>query len=112
MSCRTDMPSTASVPHSRVQALAREEAAHDDAERTRDRQQGQRGLHLLLLAQACLDNTLRLETYIADAERESDSELAELFKKAQAAAVRAPNKVRRYWVPPWQLTEVGALPGE
>jgi hypothetical protein len=34
--------------------------------------------------EACLSNALRLETYIEDAAREGDSELAELFRKAQA----------------------------
>jgi hypothetical protein len=40
--------------------------------------------NLLWFTQACLDNALRLKTYIADAERDGDSELAELFRKAQA----------------------------
>jgi hypothetical protein len=40
--------------------------------------------NLLWFTQACLDNALRLETYIADAERDGDSELVELFRKAQA----------------------------
>lgn len=31
----------------------------------------------------CLDNTLRLETYAADADRDGDSELAEFFRRAQ-----------------------------
>ena len=34
--------------------------------------------------EACLSNALRLETYIGDATHEGDSELAELFRKAQA----------------------------
>ncbi len=33
---------------------------------------------------ACLKNALRLQTYIQDAERDGDSELAEFFRKAQA----------------------------
>ena len=33
---------------------------------------------------ACLSNALRLETYIQDVTREGDSELADLFRKAQA----------------------------
>ncbi len=33
---------------------------------------------------ACLKNALRLETYIKDAERDGDAELAEFFRKAQA----------------------------
>jgi hypothetical protein len=32
----------------------------------------------------CLDNTLRLEAFIQDADRGGDSELAEFFRKAQA----------------------------
>jgi hypothetical protein len=32
----------------------------------------------------CLSNALRLETYIQDAEREGDTELATFFRKAQA----------------------------
>jgi hypothetical protein len=39
---------------------------------------------LLWYVEACLDNALRLETYIQDATRDGDSELAELFRKAQA----------------------------
>jgi hypothetical protein len=33
-----------------------------------------------------LSNALRLETYIEDAERDGDSELAEFFKRAQSAS--------------------------
>ncbi|POX41472.1 hypothetical protein C3486_09595 [Streptomyces sp. Ru73] len=40
--------------------------------------------NLLWYTQTCLDNALRMETYIQDAEREKDTELAELFRKAQA----------------------------
>ena len=40
--------------------------------------------NLIWYTETCLDNALRLETYISDAERENDSELAELFRKAQA----------------------------
>ena len=40
--------------------------------------------NLIWYVEACLSNALRLETYIEDAAREGDSELAELFRKAQA----------------------------
>jgi hypothetical protein len=40
--------------------------------------------NLIWYVEACLDNALRLETYIQDADREGDSELADLFRKAQA----------------------------
>jgi hypothetical protein len=39
---------------------------------------------LIWYVEACLSNALRLETYINDAAREGDSELADLFRKAQA----------------------------
>jgi hypothetical protein len=40
--------------------------------------------NLIWFTEACLRNTLRLENYIADAEREGDRELAEFFRKAQS----------------------------
>lgn len=40
--------------------------------------------NLLWFTEACLSNALRLEQYIADAERDGDTELADLFRKAQA----------------------------
>ncbi|WP_262698348.1 MULTISPECIES: hypothetical protein [Streptomyces] len=40
--------------------------------------------NLVWYVEACLSNALRMETYIQDAERENDTEVAELFRKAQA----------------------------
>jgi hypothetical protein len=40
--------------------------------------------NLLWYTEQCLENALRLETYIQDAEREGDNEVAELFRKAQS----------------------------
>ncbi|MFP1625232.1 hypothetical protein ACLB9X_08580 [Streptomyces sp. 5K101] len=40
--------------------------------------------NLIWYVESCLSNALRLETYIQDAERENDTELADLFRKAQA----------------------------
>lgn len=40
--------------------------------------------NLLWFTEACLSNVLRLEAYIADAERDGDSELADFFRRAQA----------------------------
>ena len=40
--------------------------------------------NLIWFVEQCLSNVLRLETYIADAERDGDSELAEFFRRAQA----------------------------
>ncbi|MEU3254309.1 hypothetical protein [Streptomyces sp. NPDC006997] len=43
-----------------------------------------RDYNLIWYVESCLDNALRLEQYIEDAERDKDSEVAELFRKAQA----------------------------
>lgn len=40
--------------------------------------------NLIWYTETCLKNALRLETYIQDAERDGDSEVAELFRKAQS----------------------------
>jgi hypothetical protein len=40
--------------------------------------------NLIWFVEACLSNALRMETYIQDAEREKDTEVVELFRKAQA----------------------------
>jgi len=40
--------------------------------------------NIIWFTEVCLNNVLRLETYIKDAEREKDQELAEFFRKAQA----------------------------
>jgi hypothetical protein len=40
--------------------------------------------NLIWYTEKCLDNALRLETYIEDAERDGDQEVAELFRKAQS----------------------------
>jgi hypothetical protein len=39
--------------------------------------------NLVWFTEACLSNALRLETYIQDAERDGDNELAEFFRRAQ-----------------------------
>ena len=42
--------------------------------------------NIIWFTESCLDNVLRLEQYIQDAERENDSELADFFRRAQAAS--------------------------
>jgi hypothetical protein len=39
--------------------------------------------NVIWFTEQCLSNALRLETYIQDAEREGDNELADFFRKAQ-----------------------------
>ena len=42
--------------------------------------------NIIWFVEQCLSNVLRLETYIQDAERDGDSELAEFFRRAQGAS--------------------------
>jgi hypothetical protein len=42
--------------------------------------------NLIWLTEQSLQNALRLQNYIEDAERDGDSELAEFFKRAQSAS--------------------------
>jgi hypothetical protein len=42
--------------------------------------------NLIWFAEQSLSNALRLQTYIEDAERDGDSDLAEFFQRAQAAS--------------------------
>jgi hypothetical protein len=44
--------------------------------------------NLIWFTEKSLDNALRLETYIADAERDGDQELADFFRKAQSESRR------------------------
>jgi hypothetical protein len=39
---------------------------------------------LIWYVEKCLENALRLDTFIKDAEREGDNEVVELFRKAQS----------------------------
>lgn len=45
--------------------------------------------NLVWFVQSCLDNALRMEIYVQDAEREGDQELVELFTKPRPTARRA-----------------------
>jgi len=44
--------------------------------------------NIIWFTEAALSNALRLETYISDAERLGDEELAGFFRRAQAASRR------------------------
>jgi len=55
--------------------------------------------NIIWFTEQCLSNALRLETYIQDADRDGDSELADFFRKAQAesrkGAEQAKNLLRQ-----------------
>jgi hypothetical protein len=40
--------------------------------------------NLIWFTEACLSNALRLESYIQDADRDGDNDLADFFRKAKA----------------------------
>ena len=42
--------------------------------------------NLIWFTEQCLSNVLRLETYIQDAERDGDNDLADFFRRAQGAS--------------------------
>jgi hypothetical protein len=48
--------------------------------------------NVIWFTEQCLSNALRLETYIKDAERENDSELADFFRRAQAESRKGAEK--------------------
>lgn len=42
--------------------------------------------NVIWFTEQCLSNVLRLDTYVEDADREGDSELADFFRRAQEAS--------------------------
>jgi hypothetical protein len=48
--------------------------------------------NVIWFTEQCLSNALRLETYIADAERDGDSDLADFFRRAQEASKKGAEK--------------------
>jgi hypothetical protein len=51
--------------------------------------------NIIWFTEACLSNALRLETYIQDAEREGDTELATFFRKAQAESRKGAEQAKQ-----------------
>jgi hypothetical protein len=51
--------------------------------------------NLIWFTEQCLENALRLETYVEDAERDGDNDLADLFRKAQADSKKGAEEGKR-----------------
>ncbi|MGH2476847.1 MAG: hypothetical protein ACRDIL_16425 [Candidatus Limnocylindrales bacterium] len=51
--------------------------------------------NIIWFTEACLSNALRLETYIQDADREGDQELAEFFRRAQTESRKGAEQGKR-----------------
>jgi len=52
--------------------------------------------NIIWFTEKCLDNALRLEQYVQDAERDGDDELATFFRKAQADSRKGAEEGKRY----------------
>jgi hypothetical protein len=52
--------------------------------------------NIIWFTEACLSNALRLATYIQDAERDGDSELAEFFRRAQAESRKGAEQGKQF----------------
>jgi hypothetical protein len=51
--------------------------------------------NIIWFAEASLSNALRLETYIQDAEREGDDDLAEFFRRAQGESRKGAEQAKQ-----------------
>ena len=51
--------------------------------------------NLIWFTEACLSNALRLESYVQDAERDGDNELADFFRRAQAESRKGAEQGKR-----------------
>jgi hypothetical protein len=51
--------------------------------------------NLIWFTEACLSNALRLETYIQDAERDGDNDLAEFFRRAQGESRKGAEQAKQ-----------------
>lgn len=51
--------------------------------------------NIIWFTETCLTNALRLETYVADAERAGDVELADFFRRAQAESRKGADRGKR-----------------
>jgi hypothetical protein len=50
--------------------------------------------NLVWFTEQCMSNALRLETYVQDADRDGDSELAEFFRRAQAESKKGADQAK------------------
>jgi hypothetical protein len=51
--------------------------------------------NIIWFVEACLSNALRMETYVQDAEREGDDELAKFFRRAQEESRKGAEQGKR-----------------
>jgi hypothetical protein len=51
--------------------------------------------NVIWFTEQCLSNALRLETYIQDAERDGDNDLADFFRKAQQTSQKGADQGKK-----------------
>lgn len=51
--------------------------------------------NLIWFTEQCLSNALRLETYVQDAERDGDGDLAEFFRRAQGESRKGAEQAKQ-----------------
>ncbi|GAA2867149.1 hypothetical protein GCM10010472_25590 [Pseudonocardia halophobica] len=51
--------------------------------------------NLIWFTEQCLNNALRLETYVQDAERDGDGDLAEFFRRAQGESRKGAEQAKQ-----------------
>jgi hypothetical protein len=51
--------------------------------------------NIIWFTEACLSNALRLETYIRDADRDGDTELADFFRRAQGESQKGADQAKQ-----------------
>jgi hypothetical protein len=70
----------------------------EEAMATSDTETGQitgtkdKDYNIIWFTEQCLSNVLRLETYVQDAERDGDNELADFFRRAQGESRKGAEK--------------------
>lgn len=68
--------------------MANEEAGHITGTADKD-------YNIIWFTEACLKNVLRLDTYIEDARRAGDDDLAEFFQRAQSESRKGAEEGKR-----------------
>src|SRR3954471_23980736 len=70
-------------------AMSTQETGHITGTKDKD-------YNIIWFTEACLSNALRMETYMADAEREGDTELAEFFRRAQEESRKGAERGKQF----------------
>jgi hypothetical protein len=92
-----------------MSAASPEEAATTGSETGQVTGAKDKDYDIIWFPEACLSNALRLETYIQDAEREGDTELATFFPQGAGRAARAPSKASSCCASGWAADRSAAL---